>query len=206
MHITHPHSDVRGRAKPTFNVVRVWSNAGTRAGPPNKAAIVYRMELVVCKTSCRDPPLVREAGFGGGDRNRTDGEGFADLCLTAWLRRPRLPASPATRGPPRLQMRDFSGLVRGWSGKRDSNPRLQPWQGCTLPLSYSRSRGELKQSPTGLSIRAAGAANQRIDANQPPGLKASSMCSRLGADPSGQVIAMTSKRQVPTRAGFEARK
>ena len=26
-----------------------------------------------------------------------------------------------------------------WSGKRDSNPRLQPWQGCTLPLSYSRS-------------------------------------------------------------------
>src|SRR5262245_62142131 len=26
----------------------------------------------------------------------------------------------------------------GWSGKRDSNPRLQPWQGCTLPLSYSR--------------------------------------------------------------------
>ena len=25
-----------------------------------------------------------------------------------------------------------------WSGKRDLNPRLQPWQGCTLPLSYSR--------------------------------------------------------------------
>src|SRR5512139_1696318 len=27
-----------------------------------------------------------------------------------------------------------------WSGKRDSNPRLRPWQGRTLPLSYSRSR------------------------------------------------------------------
>src|SRR4029453_14091200 len=25
-----------------------------------------------------------------------------------------------------------------WSGKRDSNPRPQPWQGCALPLSYSR--------------------------------------------------------------------
>ena len=25
-----------------------------------------------------------------------------------------------------------------WSGKRDSNPRLRPWQGRTLPLSYSR--------------------------------------------------------------------
>ena len=26
-----------------------------------------------------------------------------------------------------------------WSGRRELNPRLQPWQGCTLPLSYSRS-------------------------------------------------------------------
>jgi len=25
-----------------------------------------------------------------------------------------------------------------WSGRRDSNPRPQPWQGCALPLSYSR--------------------------------------------------------------------
>jgi integrase len=25
------------------------------------------------------------------------------------------------------------------SGRRDSNPRRQPWQGCTLPLSYSRN-------------------------------------------------------------------
>ena len=43
--------------------------------------------------------------------------GFADLCLTTWLCRLIL-----------------------WSGKRDLNSRLQPWQGCTLPLSYSRSR------------------------------------------------------------------
>ncbi len=27
-----------------------------------------------------------------------------------------------------------------WSGRRDSNPRPQPWQGCALPLSYSRVR------------------------------------------------------------------
>ncbi len=27
-----------------------------------------------------------------------------------------------------------------WSGRRDSNPRPQPWQGCALPLSYSRRR------------------------------------------------------------------
>src|SRR5271166_4623362 len=34
-------------------------------------------------------------------------------------------------------------LARGegrnlWSGRRGSNPRLRPWQGRTLPLSYSR--------------------------------------------------------------------
>ena len=28
--------------------------------------------------------------------------------------------------------------IQYWSGKRDSNPRLRPWQGRTLPLSYSR--------------------------------------------------------------------
>src|SRR3954463_7676306 len=26
-----------------------------------------------------------------------------------------------------------------WSGRRDSNPRPQPWQGCALPLSYTRT-------------------------------------------------------------------
>src|SRR5690606_30638826 len=26
-----------------------------------------------------------------------------------------------------------------WSGRWDSNPRPQPWQGCALPLSYTRS-------------------------------------------------------------------
>ena len=43
-------------------------------------------------------------------------KGFADLCLTTWLRR-----------------------QKKWSGKRDLNPRLRAWQGRTLPLSYSRS-------------------------------------------------------------------
>src|SRR5581483_5008258 len=31
----------------------------------------------------------------------------------------------------------FAAVV--WSGRRDLNPRLRPWQGRTLPLSYSRS-------------------------------------------------------------------
>ena len=28
--------------------------------------------------------------------------------------------------------------LASWSGRRDLNPRLRPWQGRTLPLSYSR--------------------------------------------------------------------
>src|SRR5438270_2584416 len=31
------------------------------------------------------------------------------------------------------------GSFKPWSGRRDLNPRLRPWQGRTLPLSYSRS-------------------------------------------------------------------
>ena len=54
---------------------------------------------------------------GGDIQIRTGDQGFADLCLTTWLCR-------------------HENLC--WSGRRDLNPRLQPWQGCTLPLSYSR--------------------------------------------------------------------
>ena len=32
----------------------------------------------------------------------------------------------------------YSETLCFWSGRRDSNPRLQPWQGCALPLSYAR--------------------------------------------------------------------
>src|SRR6267142_3350239 len=35
-------------------------------------------------------------------------------------------------------VRSRAPAYRSWSGKRDSNPRPQPWQGCALPLSYSR--------------------------------------------------------------------
>ena len=57
----------------------------------------------------------------GTGRIRTADRDFADLCLTTWRRCPA----------------NFRWNEK-WSGRRDSNPRLQPWQGCTLPLSYSR--------------------------------------------------------------------
>src|SRR5678816_387118 len=100
------------------------------------------------------------SGGGGGDRNRTDDKGFADLCLTTWLRRRRCPVMPA----------------RGWwSGKRDSNPRLRPWQGRTLPLSYSRSRGVVIPDVHSAVKHPGDAAFRPMDSCQPTGLKASTM-------------------------------
>src|SRR6266853_3697353 len=41
--------------------------------------------------------------------------------------------------PPQSDTTNTRGGDRAhWSGRRDSNPRPQPWQGCALPLSYTR--------------------------------------------------------------------
>ncbi len=56
---------------------------------------------------------------GGASRSRTGLRGFAIQCITALLSRLLTCAT-------RLQ-------TKTWSGKRDSNSRPQPWQGCALP-------------------------------------------------------------------------
>ena len=49
---------------------------------------------------------------------------------------------------PRKAAFNFLNLFRKiWSGRRDSNPRPQPWQGCALPLSYARAPPRLMQRP-----------------------------------------------------------
>ena len=53
--------------------------------------------------------------IGGAKRSRTALNGFAIRCITALLSRHRFL------------------IKRSWSGKRGSNSRHQPWQGCTLP-------------------------------------------------------------------------
>jgi hypothetical protein len=82
--------------------------------------------------------------FGGAGRSRTDLHGFAIRCITALL--PRHVAGRIltqgekrrrTNGPRPLQpsikkgSRGFPWKI--WSGKRGSNSRPQPWQGCALP-------------------------------------------------------------------------
>jgi hypothetical protein len=69
--------------------------------------------------------------YGGGNRIRTGGKGFADLCLTTWLCRHLY-----------------------WSGRRDSNPRPPPWQGGVLPLNYFRKLAGLAGfEPTHVAVK-----------------------------------------------------
>ena len=58
-------------------------------------------------------PHGRVLDSGGAEWSRTTLDGFAIRCITALLPRPQNRAI--------------------WSGKRGSNSRPQPWQGCALP-------------------------------------------------------------------------
>ena len=70
------------------------------------------------------PPGHRKSKSGGASRSRTEVGGFAIRCMAT------------------LPTRPYCLITRlrcpSWSGKRGSNSRPQPWQGCALPLSYSR--------------------------------------------------------------------
>jgi hypothetical protein len=45
----------------------------------------------------------------------------------------------AVPGVAAVLLQRFTHGGEDWSGKRDSNPRPSPWEGDTLPLSYSRT-------------------------------------------------------------------
>ena len=81
----------------------------------------------------------RAAITGGGGRNRTGVHGFAGRCMTT------LPPRQIRKKGKRLNYRrPFSPGI--WSGKRGSNSRPQPWQGCALPTElFPHSKGALQQ-------------------------------------------------------------
>ncbi len=106
---------------------------------------------------------------------------------TAWKRRPMAFRALARRslGRPRSPMQAEGGprgpfsptdfMEEIWSGRRDSNPRPQPWQGCALPLSYTRIHdgrtvrgayaacGRGLQPPRGADVGAAARGAIRLD-------------------------------------------
>ena len=70
--------------------------------------------------------------------NRIANPDFHDSSFSKLVEHPRLEL-----GTSGLKVRCATNCANApWSGKRDLNPRLQPWQGCTLPLSYSRKEVE----------------------------------------------------------------
>ncbi len=71
----------------------------------------------------------------GAERALLAAERVAQLACQPkrWGKQKQPAFAKATAGNLRLTQSE------DWSGKRDSNPRLRPWQGRTLPLSYSRS-------------------------------------------------------------------
>ena len=60
----------------------------------------------------------------------------AQYCYRGILSPLRLPISPPGHVN---EFTVFYNINFKWSGKRGSNSRPQPWQGCALPLSYSRN-------------------------------------------------------------------
>jgi hypothetical protein len=52
------------------------------------------------------------------------------------------PGAPIAR---RCRAISVAGQFERWSGRWDSNPRPQPWQGCALPLSYTRIRKRVRR-------------------------------------------------------------
>src|SRR5688500_895803 len=126
---------------------------------------VFRTTFKVCTSLPPWPPAMAMApdlncvsahGAEGGNRTPT---ALADQRILSPLRLPVPPPRPHHRRPRHREAASgFEPLNRGfadlrlnhlatpphvaltkWSGKRDSNPRPQPWQGCALPLSYSRN-------------------------------------------------------------------
>ena len=80
-------------------------------------------------------------------------------CCAPSAASPLLPrlfgAERGSKKRPRRTLYAPNFLEKNWSGRGDSNPRPQPWQGCALPLSYTRigrggsARGAPHLSPGG---------------------------------------------------------
>ncbi len=74
--------------------------------------------------------------------------GYGAVCLLIKMRHILFICRLVCLYIPRVYARD---IRRMWSGRRDLNPRLRPWQGRTLPLSHSRTiRGLVLATRKGL--------------------------------------------------------
>ena len=88
------------------------------------------------------PEAFSRFGSGGAGRSRTDLHGFAIRCITALL--PRRVLTKKGSGCFPFWLEDVGTSSDVWSGKRGSNSRPQPWQGCALPTELFPHLSELR--------------------------------------------------------------
>src|SRR5580692_5918556 len=96
---------------------------------------------MICKQiscSCQRPS-VRKSNVCDAVALAPPYRAVSSLFHVVWSdRRSTMPINAETRARVRPYYSDLPKEI--WSGRRDSNPRPQPWQGCALPLSYARIR------------------------------------------------------------------
>ena len=104
----------------------------TRANPDDvrrPLGVLRGLRVFVVKAASPAPPTPQ-----AGPRSGMTGAIEAIRCNRVPLR-----AGPALmqKAAPKDRF-NRCNFGRNWSGRRDSNSRPQPWQGCALPLSYAR--------------------------------------------------------------------
>ena len=136
----------------------------TFALDPDRTAQRLRAAVSTCRTTCGLSAFVIASPLQAEEpkeESRTCHPSSEISQTWGWRRRPDLnrgsrfcrplPYHLAT-APTRCVLAGFyadnfrHAPGRKWSGKRDSNPRLRPWQGRTLPLSYSRSSAKSQRT------------------------------------------------------------
>ncbi len=97
-------------------------------GPPSSTSTPPRNGTVPSPRHCRSWPRPPKSGRCG--QFRTAAMRSRTTAKSDAIARAR--AMDATWKPPDAALRPQKGPLT-WSGRRDSNPRPQPWQGCALP-------------------------------------------------------------------------
>ena len=140
---------VRSKVPPTFRLI---SPRGGYAGWATHGHLSMGADL-------RQGHLLRRpqtCGFGtpAPSNPRQDIRRLSANCVD-FAQIEMLPRRSKQKRPRRAVFNRLILLRKIWSGRRDSNPRPQPWQGCALPLSYARAPRRRLSNPPPPELQAA---------------------------------------------------
>jgi hypothetical protein len=143
--LAKPSGNARNGKKPKHPEWRLWRVARRHPRDPHasfKSQIVPKQHRGPCRfVLCIDqlmkqsPASVTLSGLciGGATQSRTGLDGFAIRCITDLLSRQIHMFDKKGKLLLPFLLKDVGTSFCVWSGKRGSNSRPQPWQGCALP-------------------------------------------------------------------------